>query len=151
MQAKVNQIIDEIGVLSSNSQGLPSVITTSLKFFGSDNRVYLKVEGNKVIGLLRVGRKKLFIRDEAGGVKEIEPVCVLDFYVYQSCQRSGFGKQLFEFMLDDQRTEPHYLAYDKPTEKFLSFLSKHYGLKTFVPQVNNFVIFTNYFWNDPTY
>lgn len=54
-------------------------------------------------------------------------------------------------MLEDMRTEPHFLAYDKPTDKFLSFLSKHYGLKTFVPQANNFVVFTNYFWNDPSY
>jgi hypothetical protein len=42
----------------------------------------LKIDSGRVIGLLRVGRKKLFIRDEAGGVKEIEPVSVLDFYVY---------------------------------------------------------------------
>jgi len=54
-------------------------------------------------------------------------------------------------MLDDQRVEPHHIAYDKPTSLFLSFLAKHYGLKTFVPQVNNFVVFTNYFINDPTY
>lgn len=51
--------------------------------------------------MIRIGRRRLFIRDEAGGIKEIEPLCVLDFYVYQTMQRSGFGKQLFEFMLDD--------------------------------------------------
>ncbi len=54
-------------------------------------------------------------------------------------------------MLEDQRVEHYMLAYDKPTEKFLSFLNKHYRLKTFVPQTNNFVVFTNYFWNDPSY
>jgi alpha-tubulin N-acetyltransferase 1 len=40
---------------------------------------------------------------------------------------------------------PHTLGYDKPTSLFLSFLRKHYGLRTFVPQTNNFVVFTNYF------
>jgi len=42
--------------------------------------------------MIRVGRRRLFIWDEAGGIKEIEPVCVLDFYVYQTVQRSGYGK-----------------------------------------------------------
>lgn len=30
---------------------------------------------------------------------EIEPVCVLDFYVHESCQRQGVGKALFEVSL----------------------------------------------------
>jgi len=55
-----------------------------MKFFTSDNRIYLKVEANRVIGMIWVGRRWLFIRDEAGGIKEIEPICVLDFYVYQT-------------------------------------------------------------------
>lgn len=29
-------------------------------------------------------------------LREIEPVCVLDFYVHESCQRQGVGKALFE-------------------------------------------------------
>ena len=31
-------------------------------------------------------------------MKEIDPVCVLDFYVHESCQRQGIGNKLFEFM-----------------------------------------------------
>jgi hypothetical protein len=27
-----------------------------------------------------------------GGIKEMRPTCVLDFYVHESCQRSGIGK-----------------------------------------------------------
>ena len=52
----------------------------------------MKCEGNSVIGFLKVGTKKLFIRDEIGKINEINPLCVLDFYVHESQQRSGFGK-----------------------------------------------------------
>jgi alpha-tubulin N-acetyltransferase 1 len=64
---------------------LPAIITTYSKLFTSgDNRLYLKAEGNKVIGLLKVGVKKLFIRNDYGAIKEISPLCVLDFYVHES-------------------------------------------------------------------
>lgn len=63
----------------------------------------------------------------------------------------GFGKEIFEFFMDDQRVMPHTLGYDKPTSLFLSFLSKHYGLNYFVPQTNNFVVYTNYFSNDSSF
>ncbi|KAI8922920.1 hypothetical protein BC831DRAFT_57315 [Entophlyctis helioformis] len=36
---------------------------------------------------------------------------------------------------------PGQLCYDRPSDKFLSFLSKHYGLHDFVPQPNSFVVF----------
>jgi GNAT superfamily N-acetyltransferase len=32
----------------------------------------------------------------SGAVLELEPQCVLDFYVHESCQRTGIGKALFE-------------------------------------------------------
>ena len=44
----------------------------------------MKAEGSTVIGLLKVGVKKLFIRNESGNIKEINPLCVLDFYVHES-------------------------------------------------------------------
>lgn len=31
----------------------------------------------------------------AGELREIQPICVLDFYVHESCQRQGIGKELF--------------------------------------------------------
>ena len=52
-----------------------------------------------VVGILKVGRKKLFVLDTHGNQTEMEPLCVLDFYVHESCQRRGCGKQLFETML----------------------------------------------------
>jgi len=55
-------------------------------------------KGN-VVGLLKVGRKKLFVFDAAGGHHEMKPLCVLDFYVHESKQRMGCGKALYEYML----------------------------------------------------
>jgi alpha-tubulin N-acetyltransferase 1 len=42
--------------------------------------------------LLKVGVKKLFIRDVHANYYEISPLCVLDFYVHESQQRGGHGK-----------------------------------------------------------
>ena len=64
-------------------------------------------------GFLKVGNKRLFVlarrlslsapadmrQDNAEKLVEINPLCALDFYVHESTQRSGFGKQLFDFML----------------------------------------------------
>ena len=30
---------------------------------------------------------------------EVNPLCVLDFYIHESCQRTGCGKRMFEYML----------------------------------------------------
>ncbi len=90
-------------------------------------------------------------------LKEIAPLCVLDFYVVESKQRSGIGKQLFEYMLQviwikylftlskNERITPEKIAYDRPSEKLLGFLGKHYGLHSYTPQANNFVVFKRYF------
>ncbi len=80
-----------------------------------------------------------------GQIKEISPLCVLDFYVHESVQRNGLGKLLFEKMLFVEGVKPEKLAYDRPSEKLLAFLAKHYGLKRYVPQNNNYVVYNAYF------
>jgi hypothetical protein len=72
-------------------------------------------------------------------------MCVLDFYVHESQQRNGVGKILFDKMLEHENTEPRKLGYDRPSNKLLGFLAKHYGLKDYVPQNNNFVVYKKYF------
>uniref|UniRef100_A0A7S1WYS4 N-acetyltransferase domain-containing protein n=1 Tax=Tetraselmis chuii TaxID=63592 RepID=A0A7S1WYS4_9CHLO len=89
--------------------------------------------------------KKLFIRVESGAFHEMEPLCVLDFYVHESMQRAGLGRQLMETMLQDANLPAHACAYDRPSPKLLQFLKKHYGLANFIPQSNNFVVFKQYF------
>ena len=51
------------------------------------------------VGFLKVGRKRLFILDSSGSQNEVLPVSVLDFYVHESLQRHGYGRQLFDAML----------------------------------------------------
>jgi len=84
--------------------------------------------------MLRTGVKRLFVT-ERGQWRELTPVCVLDFYVHESCQRQGVGLKLFEHFLAAERQSPARLAYDRPSPKLLGFVSKHYGLKSFTPQV----------------
>lgn len=59
----------------------------------------LGIRAKTPIGLLKVGKKKLFLFDGFGECFEVEPICVLDFYISTDFQRQGFGKELFEFML----------------------------------------------------
>ena len=137
----------------------------------SVNEKFLSLISGKgaVVGIIKVGHKKLFVCDRDGQQHEMEPLCVLDFYVHESRQRHGCGKKLFEHMLKvaklfngfrtvyclqfctEQNTfqreniEPSSLAIDRPSHKFINFLRKHYGLKTTIRQVNNFVVFEGFF------
>ena len=87
-----------------------------------------------MIGLIKVGSRKLFIRMDNGQIKEITPLCVLDFYVHESVQRGGQGKVLFEEMLHREgNVHPAKIAYDRPSSKLIGFLAKHYGLRNYVP------------------
>ena len=121
------------------------MITTASRLFTSSDKLYLRSEGGKVIGLIKIGSRKLFIRNESGQIKEITPICVLDFYVHESVQRGGQGKQIFEKMLQVEGVKPEKLAYDRPSPKLIGFLKKHYGLSNYVPQNNNYVVFSAYF------
>jgi len=51
---------------------------------------------------LKVGYKKLFVRNRSGLIVEMNPLSVLDFYVSEKVQRGGYGKELFEFMLQNE-------------------------------------------------
>lgn len=144
-------IIDRMGCASATvgrlhqAQGLPQTITCMNRFAGSDQRLYLKVEGSSVQGFIKVGGKDLFYREPSGRCREISPLCVLDFYVHESVQRQGLGKSLFLKMLSSENVAPAKLAYDRPSPKLIKFLQKHFGLSQFVPQNNNFVIFDDFF------
>jgi hypothetical protein len=52
----------------------------------------------RVLGALKTGRKSLFLRGSDLSYHSRQPVCLLDFYVHEPCQRSGIGKGLFEVM-----------------------------------------------------
>lgn len=144
--SQIASILDRMGDASSKAQQLPQTITTMGKFSGTNQRLYIKASGNTVQGLLKVGERTIFYRNYAGACKELQPLCVLDFYVHESLQRQGVGNTLFYYMLQQERVMPNKIAYDRPSPKLLKFLDKHYGLKNYIQQNNNFVIYEAY-WN----
>jgi len=148
----VIKILDEMGVASAKAQDLQKPITSWEKLRNSDHTVYLLVDreedigGNGyVLGILKVGKKRLYVFDLDGECHERNALCVLDFYVHEYVQRTGLGKKLFEYMLEEENISPDKLAIDRPSHKFLLFLQKHYGLSDVVSQSNNFVVFTGFF------
>lgn len=98
-----------------------------------------------VTGLLKVGKKVLYVFDDEGETHTVDAPCVLDFYVHETRQRFGLGKKLFEHMLAVDKYKPNQLAIDRPSEKLLAFLRKHYGLERQIRQMNNFVIYDGFF------
>ena len=100
-----------------------------------------------IVGMLKVGEKHLFVYDMQGKNHEMKPLCVLDFYINEKQQRRGYGKILFDYMLQQEEIGAVHLAIDKPSEKSVRFLKKHYGLKNPISQVNSFVVFDGFFTN----
>eukprot|EP00471_Norrisiella_sphaerica_P013263 CAMPEP_0184503326 /NCGR_PEP_ID=MMETSP0113_2-20130426/51829_1 /TAXON_ID=91329 /ORGANISM="Norrisiella sphaerica, Strain BC52" /LENGTH=345 /DNA_ID=CAMNT_0026892809 /DNA_START=126 /DNA_END=1163 /DNA_ORIENTATION=+ len=147
----ITAIIDRMGVASSRAQGLGAIITTASRLcmnVHTGQRLYIIRDSKnekKINGLLKIGRKKLFLRDNVGRIRELNAMCILDFYVHESCQRQGIGKTLFEYMLKAEHLPPSKFAVDRPSHKLLAFLRKHYQLSKFTPQNNNFVVFDKYF------
>ena len=141
----VKEILNSMGEASSRAQQLNTTITSAHKFFISNHRIFIKAEQNKVLGFIKVGSKKLFLRDRNYNYHEVNALCVLDFYVHESTQRRGIGKQLFDYMLKFEKKIPTELAYDRPSPKLLSFLRKHFGLTDFIQQNNNYVVFDEFF------
>ena len=162
-----------MGEASAQAQSLKNPITSGSKMLSSDSQtVFMLVDKHAnsgqgaVVGMLKVGRKKLFLLDSAGKPNEMTPMCVLDFYVTETRQRTGCGKKLFETFLRRENVDPKYLAIDRPSEKLISFLRKHYNLANIIPQVwkminliliiiikyfqvNNYVIFSGFFKDQP--
>ena len=141
----VKSIIDIIGELSSKEQGLSIIKTNSHKFFTSYDRLFIKVEKNKIVGFLRTGQRKLFLKDDSNNYTNDFPICVIDFFVNRQFERLGHGKQLFDKMIIFEKVKPHELAYDRLTPKMIKFLNKHYLLNSYIIQNNGFVVFTSYF------
>ncbi|TPX39211.1 hypothetical protein SeMB42_g06405 [Synchytrium endobioticum] len=98
----------------------------------------------RVVGMIKIGMKHLFLSDTNGCLQKTTPLCVLDFYVHESCQRKGYGKLLFDVMLKHERTHATQLAIDRPSQKMMAFLSRHY-FNDFLFQANKYVISRQFF------
>ncbi|KAL0851705.1 hypothetical protein ABMA28_000030 [Loxostege sticticalis] len=152
MQESLSKLIDALGEQSAAAQGLNKVITTAEKLRNSPTHtLYLlkdpsgKGGRGEVIGMLKVGRKHLFLFDEHDKVCEVEPLCVLDFFVLRDRQRHGYGQLLFDHMLEDTGTSAAELAIDGPSPKMEQFLARHYGIQRLMRQNNNFAVSPQFF------
>ena len=147
-----SEILDTLGAESGDAQNLKGPLTSvqilrQERSLGEQRRCYVLRDRSKVLGLLTVGRKHLYYWHRGGGTKQLDPLCVLDFYVSGRAQRAGYGFKLFEAMLAAEGREARSLAYDRPSPKMLPFLRKHYALTDYNEQPNNFVVFDDYFEN----
>ena len=117
-------------------------LLSPLLYHSPNSIVYLILDKvhDAAIGFLRLGVKHLYIWKE-GNMLEVDPLCVLDFYVHYSYQRRGLGKKLFQAMLDGEKVKGENIAYDRPSDKLEPFLSKHFGLDSGVLQPNRYLIF----------
>uniref|UniRef100_A0AAR5PZG7 Alpha-tubulin N-acetyltransferase n=1 Tax=Dendroctonus ponderosae TaxID=77166 RepID=A0AAR5PZG7_DENPD len=151
VQSKMSQIVNAIGEASAHAQGLSKPITTADRLRNSEYKLYLLMDPTAnngkgaVTGMLKTGTKGLYVFDRNGQHYQVSPQCVLDFYIHESRQRTGLGRRLFEHMLQRQQIEPEKMAIDRPSDKFLGFLSKHYGLNAPVKQMNNYVVYDGFF------
>lgn len=52
-----------------------------------------------MVGLLKMGWKKLYLFNKKGSRTEALVYCLLDFYIHETRQRHGYGIKLMEYML----------------------------------------------------
>ncbi|XP_035712523.1 alpha-tubulin N-acetyltransferase [Folsomia candida] len=153
VRERVSEILDTMGRASAEAQSLHSIITNAEKLKSGENKLYMFCDfvSNRAVGLLKIGKKKLFLFDDAGTQHELNPFCILDFYIHESRQRQGAGKYLFDHMLREEGIPVQHFAIDRPSDKFVYFLRKHYGCTKVLPQVNNFVLFDGFFTDRADY
>jgi alpha-tubulin N-acetyltransferase 1 len=103
--------------------------------------------GKKALGFVKIGMRNLFLWDKKGVQHEKKIMCLLDFFVVPTCQRKGYGRKLIDAMLEDCGLQMKQIPIDRPSSLCLAFMKKHFGLWSFLQQVNNFVVFDE-FWGD---
>nr|XP_038954721.1 alpha-tubulin N-acetyltransferase 1 isoform X3 [Rattus norvegicus] len=106
LQQQIMTIVDELGKASAKAQHLPAPITSALRMQSNRHVIYVLKDTSArpagkgaIIGFLKVGYKKLFVLDDREAHNEVEPLCILDFYIHESVQRHGHGRELFQYML----------------------------------------------------
>ncbi|XP_059558150.1 alpha-tubulin N-acetyltransferase 1 isoform X10 [Myotis daubentonii] len=106
VQQQLMTIVDELGKASAKAQHLPAPITSASRMQSNRHVMYVLKDSSArpagkgaIIGFLKVGYKKLFVLDDREAHNEVEPLCILDFYIHETLQRHGHGRELFQYML----------------------------------------------------
>ncbi|EUD68072.1 alpha-tubulin N-acetyltransferase [Plasmodium inui San Antonio 1] len=160
---KIQRDVDDMGLLSSAEQHLSGILTTLDSVTDQDNTLYCLTQQGELIGMLKIGTKRLYLYNG----KDLH--CGSYFYIQRDFRKRGLGlvsttpthverkemnvekgvnvliAELFNFMLRDKAISPSRLCYDNPSYKLRSFLKKHFSPCVLIRQPNNFVIFAEYF------
>lgn len=98
-----------MGRASAEAQALHTVITNAERLRTSDNKLYMfcDFQSNCAVGLLKIGRKKLFLFDAVGTQHELTPLCILDFYIHESRQRQVKYELSFNLVIDSVNVIPN--------------------------------------------
>ena len=137
--ATLRGVVDLAGARSAAAQGLAQPITVLSRLLHEEEQVvYLACRCGEqrgtvqVLGLLKLGEKRLFLLPaRSATLVEVCSHCVLDFYVHEAFQRSGWGQLLFQTAFATEGLSPEALAYDRPSPK------------------NAYVVFEPGFWQVP--
>jgi len=143
----LKNLINDVGRMSSQAQGLSHTITTFGSFLTSDHKIYMLFgeKENEFLGFAKTGPKNLFLWKRAGSQEELRKICLLDFFVHPGSQRKGYGKIIMDYVLKQENLEMKDIPIDRPSMSCLRFMSKNYNLKDFLPQSNQYVVFDE-FW-----
>ena len=144
---EVVSLINMIGSASSQAQNLSHTITTFNSFASGDNTMYILFDDThtRVLGFVKIGPRHLFLWDHFGVQHEMQPICLLDFFTFQTEQRKGYGRKMIDRVLRDLNLQMQQIPIDRPSALCLSFMKKHFGLSEYVPQNNKYVVFDQ-FW-----
>ena len=145
---KFSKAVNELGISSGIAQELKGPITTIDKLIDAKDHTLITITSphEEIVGYLKYGVKHLYFYRKNGMVEECSPYCLLDFYVKEDMQRSGLGLKLFySFLEANNSTHPSKVAYDRPSQKLLCFVSKHFDLIHPDAQPNRYTIFEE-FW-----
>lgn len=139
-QKKVEIVLDGMGRGSQAAQGLPSPVTSLAYIRESRHFLFLAVDGDRCLGILKGGIKHLFMLDSQNETHEMDAMCCLDFYTHETMQRRGIGTKLFRAMELHTHISAQGWAFDRPSPKLLAFLSRVYAMQGFKTQPNNFLM-----------
>ena len=143
----VNEIIDKIGLASAKYRKLQTVSTSAFKFFSSNHRIIIKANENKVLGFIKVGNKRLYLHDKNFNYFECNPLIVYDFFVYEDIRNKGIGIEIFNEMLKFEKKKVEEIAYENPSKDLIGFIFKYFGLKNYINQNNDFMVYEEFFNN----
>jgi alpha-tubulin N-acetyltransferase 1 len=144
-------LVNDLGSASSRAQGLPHVITTFDTFTSDGNTLYILLSDDHTtaLGFLKVGPRHLFLWDRMGHQRELELLCLLDFFTFPNEQRKGYGRRMIDRMLREEHCEMKCIPIDRPSSLCLQFMKKHFGLSKYIVQANKFVVFDEFWETNP--